>query len=176
VASLLRLQSVTVYVKDQDRSLHFYLDQLGFKLIADALLPDGTRWIAVAPPDGHTHLTLISPAPDSDRHKLIGRDTEVVFLAEDVQAKISAWEKQGIVIHEVPLQQVWKGRLVTFEDLDGNSFALVGFDAATRRIEAERKAETERHEADLRAARELEIAKEVQARLFPQGKADRTRP
>ena len=32
----LRLQSVTIYVRDLDLSLNFYLDQLGFQLIFDA--------------------------------------------------------------------------------------------------------------------------------------------
>jgi serine phosphatase RsbU (regulator of sigma subunit) len=45
----------------------------------------------------------------------------------------------------------------SFEDPHGNSLALVGYDAATREFEVQR-----------RAAQELEIAKQVQARLFPQ--------
>jgi serine phosphatase RsbU (regulator of sigma subunit) len=55
-----------------------------------------------------------------------------------------------------------------FRDLDGNSFALVGFDEVTREIEMQRRAMTEKLEAERRAAQELEIAKQVQARLFPQ--------
>src|SRR5260221_7983757 len=35
-------------------------------------------------------------------------------------------------------------------------------------MEGERRASEQRHEAERRAARELEIAREVQARLFPQ--------
>jgi len=35
-------------------------------------------------------------------------------------------------------------------------------------MEAERRASEQRNEAERRAARELEIAREVQARLFPQ--------
>ncbi len=166
----LRLQTVTIYVKDQDRSLHFYVDQLGFELISDALLPDGTRWVAVAPSEGPTNLALISPAPGSEQHNLIGRDTQVVFLAEDTDAEVTAWRKHGMIIQESPLEPGWNGKYFRFEDPDGNSFALVGFDSATRRIEAERRAAAEKREAELRAARELEIAREVQARLFPQSK------
>jgi len=159
---------VTVYVKDQDRSLRFYVDQLGFRLIGDAALPDGSRWVAVGPSEGPTNLALLSPALDSEEYKLIGRRTEVVFLAEDIQAKVAAWANQGVLIREVPVQPGWNGRFVVFEDPDGNSFGLVAFDAATRRIEAERRAETEKREAEQRATRDLEIARDVQARLFPQ--------
>jgi serine phosphatase RsbU (regulator of sigma subunit) len=55
-----------------------------------------------------------------------------------------------------------------FKDLDGNSFSLVSFDEVTHAIEAERRALAERAEAERRVAQELEIAKQVQSRLFPQ--------
>jgi serine phosphatase RsbU (regulator of sigma subunit) len=55
-----------------------------------------------------------------------------------------------------------------FKDLDGNSFALAGFDEVNRKIEAHRRRIAEKQEAELRAAQELEIAKQVQFRLFPQ--------
>jgi serine phosphatase RsbU (regulator of sigma subunit) len=55
-----------------------------------------------------------------------------------------------------------------FKDLDGNSFSLVSFDEITRAIEAERRSAAERAESERRVAQELEIAKQVQAGLFPQ--------
>lgn len=55
-----------------------------------------------------------------------------------------------------------------FEDIDRNSFALVSFDEVSRAAEAQRRAAAERLEAERRAAHELEIATQVQARLFPQ--------
>jgi serine phosphatase RsbU (regulator of sigma subunit) len=63
---------------------------------------------------------------------------------------------------------IWGGVFARFQDVDGNSFALVGFDAVSREIEALRRATAERLESERRAAQELEIAKQVQARLFPQ--------
>jgi serine phosphatase RsbU (regulator of sigma subunit) len=44
----LRLQSVTIYVRDLDHGLNFYLDQLGFQLIFDARDQPGRRWVTVA--------------------------------------------------------------------------------------------------------------------------------
>jgi serine phosphatase RsbU (regulator of sigma subunit)/catechol 2,3-dioxygenase-like lactoylglutathione lyase family enzyme len=161
---------VTVYVRDQDLSLRFYVDKLGFKVMADTLLPDGTRWVAVAPPDGSAILGLIAPAPGSEEFKRIGRNTEVVFLAEDVQAKFSHWTALGVAIRKLALMLTWSGTFAIFEDLDGNSFGLMGYDEATKRIEEDRRAETAKLEAERRAAQELEIARQVQARLFPQSK------
>ena len=46
------------FVRDQDRSLRFYVDQLGFSLVVDNRFEGGGRWIAVAPPDGSAILAL----------------------------------------------------------------------------------------------------------------------
>ena len=59
-------------------------------------------------------------------------------------------------------------RLPRFEDVDPNSFALVSFDEVSRAVEAQRRAAAEKLEAKQRAAHELKIAMQVQARLFPQ--------
>ena len=64
--------------------------------------------------------------------------------------------------------RIWGGVFTHFKDPDGNSFSLAGFDEVTREIEAQRRTIAEKLEAERRAAQELEIAKEVQARLFPQ--------
>jgi serine phosphatase RsbU (regulator of sigma subunit) len=55
-----------------------------------------------------------------------------------------------------------------FEDLDRNSFALVSFDEVNKAIEAQRRAFEEKREAERRAAQEMEIARQVQSKLFPQ--------
>jgi len=63
---------------------------------------------------------------------------------------------------------MWGGTIAGFEDLDGNYFALVGSDEMSREIESQRRAIAEKLESERRSAQEMEIAKQVQARLFPQ--------
>jgi serine phosphatase RsbU (regulator of sigma subunit) len=191
--SYLRVHAVNVFVRDQDRSLRFYLDQLGFNLAFDVRLQSGQRWVGVAPPDGTAVLTLIAPGPDSDEHRLIGRATEVVFVTEDVVATYSEWKRRGVRFRHTPrlrrvkYQQqaledpataaslllgkqtpIWGGVFTCFEDLDRNSFGLVSFDEMTQAVEAQRRATAEKLESERRVAHELEIARQVQARLFPQ--------
>src|SRR5258708_5278977 len=98
----LRIDAVNVYVRDQDRSLQFYLNQLGFNLALDIRLQSGYRLVAVAPPDGTTVLRLIVPDPDSEEYKLIGRHTPIVFLTEDVVAKFPEWTKGGVRFRYTP--------------------------------------------------------------------------
>jgi catechol 2,3-dioxygenase-like lactoylglutathione lyase family enzyme len=151
-----RIHSVVTFVSDMDRSLRFYLDQLGFNLLADTHISIG-RWVAVAPPDGMAILVLVTPEPESKEYELIGRSRHVILVAEDVVANFQEWSNRGVRFHRPPQATTWGGMETGFEDPDGNSLALVGYDSATREFEGQR-----------RAAQELEIAKQVQARLFPQ--------
>src|SRR6266496_214393 len=162
------LQQVSIFVRDLDRSLRFYLDQLGFRLAYEAHLESGDHWVAVAPPDGTAILALVRPRRDSEEYKLIGRHSQVAFLTEDINAKFHDWSKRGVHFHHPPHVPTWGGMFTSFEDLDGNTFGLVGFDEATRQLEAERREIAEKRESERRTAQELEIAKQVQARLFPQ--------
>jgi serine phosphatase RsbU (regulator of sigma subunit)/predicted enzyme related to lactoylglutathione lyase len=174
----LRVHAVNVYVRDQDRSLRFYTDQLGFELAFDAQLPHGDRWVAVAPPDGSALLALIAPSPEARSYQLIGRPTGIVFVTDDVPAKYAEWRERGVEFRYAPrLRRVkyghaseapWGGVFTHFADPDGNSFALAGLDEVTRQIEAQRRETAERLESERRAAQELDIARQVQARLFPQ--------
>jgi len=188
----LGIQAVDVFVHDLEKSLQFYVEQLGFKLVSDVILQSGRRRVGVSPPDGTAAINLIAPEPDSDEFNLIGRPTQVVFVTEDVAAKYGEWRKRGVRFHHTPrlrrikyLQQaparvaeqtllfgdqppIWGGVFTRFEDPDHNSFALVSIDEISRGIEAGRRAIAARLEAERRAAHELEIAKQVQARLFPQ--------
>ena len=63
---------------------------------------------------------------------------------------------------------VWGGVFTRFEDVDRNSFSLVSFDEVSQALDAQRRATAEKLESERRAVQELEIAKQVQARLFPQ--------
>jgi serine phosphatase RsbU (regulator of sigma subunit)/catechol 2,3-dioxygenase-like lactoylglutathione lyase family enzyme len=188
----LGIHAVNVFVRDQDRSLRFYVEQLGFEVAFDARLQSGDRWVAVAPPDGSAVLALIAPPQTSRQYRLIGRATGIVFVAENVIAKFEEWRRRGVRFLNTPRLRrvkyerhpattdsanptdedthpsVWGGIFTRFEDPDGNSFALVGYDEVNRTIEAQRRSAAQKLESERRAAQELEIAKQVQARLFPQ--------
>src|SRR5688572_25983028 len=187
----LRMHAVNVYVRNQERSLRFFLDTLGFQVAFDARVESGQRLLAVSPPNGTTVLTLIQPPPHSLQSKLIGRATQVVFVTENLAATYREWHSRGVRFLGAPrLRRVayeragtrsgeptsapddnataWGGAFARFEDPDQNSFALVSFDEVSRAVEAQRRAAAERREAERRAAHELEIARQVQARLFPQ--------
>ena len=187
----LRLQSITIFVRDLDRSIKFFVEQLGFPLVFRAPKRADRTWAVVAPPDGQANLTLAVPPRDSADYKLIGRHTHIAFITEEVMAKFREWRAHGVEFSGTPRLKrlhhaqrmrphdphesseeasapIWGGVFSRFKDPDGNLFSLVSFDEVTHEVEAQRRAYHERLEAERRAAQEMEIAKQVQSRLFPQ--------
>jgi catechol 2,3-dioxygenase-like lactoylglutathione lyase family enzyme len=120
----LRMHAVNVYVRDQERSLRFFLDTLGFQVAFDARVESGQRLVAVAPPDGTTVLTLIQPPPHSLQSKLIGRATQVVFVTENLAAMYREWHSRGVRFLGAP-----RLRRVAYEPAGSSSAA--GDDNAT---------------------------------------------
>jgi serine phosphatase RsbU (regulator of sigma subunit)/predicted enzyme related to lactoylglutathione lyase len=164
----LRIFKSTVYVRDHERSLDFYVNRLGFSVVADVDLTYDGRWVAIAPPDGQAILALVAPKPGTDKYRFIGRETQIGFISEDINTTYELWQRHGVRFHQPPQQTIFGITFARFQDIDGNGFELIGTDQFTREIEQERHIAAEKVEADRRTAQELEIAKQVQARLFPQ--------
>src|SRR5258705_2863722 len=124
---------------------------------------------------------------------LIGQPVQITFVTEDVIAKYREWSKRGVRCQFPPRLKgfkyevrvrgansadssapsaehtpIWGGVFTRFKDLDGNSFSLVSFDEVTHAVEAQRRVLAERLDTERHAAEEIEIAKQVQARLVPQ--------
>jgi len=162
------LHFVIVFVRDLDRSLRFYTEQLGFTVAIDYTFPDGNRWIEVSPPDGNAHIGL-APAPSgTDLESLIVRQARIWFITEDVNRKYNEWSARGVHFDHPPELPAWGGVHTRFDDPDGNQFGLAGFDELTLAVENQRRALAQRLESERRSAQEIEIAKQVQSRLFPQ--------
>jgi serine phosphatase RsbU (regulator of sigma subunit)/predicted enzyme related to lactoylglutathione lyase len=162
------VQDIVVFVRNLEISKQFYLEKLGFELITEQVLPTGVRWIEVAPPDGSANLALVEPKPDRPEYQMIGGYRWVLFMTEDVHATYKEWSERGVHFLFPPETPGWGGTYTRFEDPDGNAFGLEGFDEVKRSLELRRQAHAEKLEAERRAAQELEIARQVQARLFPQ--------
>jgi catechol 2,3-dioxygenase-like lactoylglutathione lyase family enzyme len=115
--TITRTPVVSVPVADQDRSLRFYVDTLGFALIDD--VPMGPyRWVRVAPPGAETSLTLVTWFETMLPGSLKGLVLETDQLDEDV----AALRAKGLDVGDIE-EASW-GRNVTFDDPDGNGIVL----------------------------------------------------
>ena len=177
----LRLNFVTLWVRDQERSRRFFVETLYFETIVDVATPEGGRWIVVAPPAagwlpgtagaGLPGIALCVAEEGSAENQRVGQNTGFSFLTEDVRSVYQEWSRRGVRFPLPPTEPSWgsgQARYALFEDVDGNTFSLIEFDEATRSLEAERGAQAARLEAERRTAHDLAIAQQVQTRLFPQ--------
>ncbi|OLD15369.1 MAG: hypothetical protein AUI85_11625 [Acidobacteriales bacterium 13_1_40CM_3_55_5] len=53
-----KMSHATIYVLDQDHAKDFYVNKLGFEVKVDQSLPNGFRWLTVAP-KGQSELEII---------------------------------------------------------------------------------------------------------------------
>ncbi len=120
------VQSVTLYVTDQDKALDFYVNKLGFEKRADEKFgdKDKLRWLEVAPPGGQTVLILAKDFGDWSKDR-VGKFTGVVFNVADMQATYETLAGRGVEFTEKPARQPWGMLQAQIVDPDGNGFVLV---------------------------------------------------
>jgi catechol 2,3-dioxygenase-like lactoylglutathione lyase family enzyme len=126
------LGSVPIFVSDQDRTLAFFCDKLGFEVVLDRQYGPEFRWVAVARQAGATEIVLFRPVPSflgeeefKDLSTRIGTWTGIVFLTTDIQADYDTLVARGVEFRTRPTRQGWGGMEAIFSDPDGNFFHLV---------------------------------------------------
>lgn len=126
----------TVYVIDQQESLDFYRDNLGFEVRADMPMNDeGTlRWVTVSPkdqPDLEIVLMPITPGPvfdaeSAEQMKSLVRNGKVgigVFETDDIRGDHERLSKRGVEFVSPPREQFY-GTEAIVKDNSGNWFSL----------------------------------------------------
>ncbi len=119
------LESVTIYVSDQDRALDFYVNKLGFEKRADNPIGPGMRWITVAPPGSKTEIVLAQGFGGWSADK-VGEFSRIVLSMTHAQATYETLRDRGVTFSEPPTAQSWGMIQALFEDQDGNGYVLVG--------------------------------------------------
>jgi len=122
MSHLTQIGRVIVPVADQDAAIAFYVDKLGFTLVADLPFGDGERWVEVAPPNGGAALALV---PATDNYPT-GRMTGVALGSSDPRSDHEELGASGVDVDdalvggdgEVPL-------LFFFRDGDANQLMVV---------------------------------------------------
>jgi catechol 2,3-dioxygenase-like lactoylglutathione lyase family enzyme len=116
--SLTHLQLLSVPVADQDRARDFYVNTLGFDLIADTQTGPGMRWVQVGAGGAQTSLTLVTWFDTMPAGSLRG----LVIESDDLDGDIKALTARGVELSEV--QAAPWGQFVTLADPDGNGLIL----------------------------------------------------
>jgi lactoylglutathione lyase len=108
------VSGVTLLVADQDRSIDFYVNKLGWELRTDAEMWPGARWVEVGPAGSQAGVVLTRA---TDFNKEPGGDAGFVMATDDVQALYAELTGRGVEVTE-PKAEGW-GTFITFSDPDG---------------------------------------------------------
>jgi catechol 2,3-dioxygenase-like lactoylglutathione lyase family enzyme len=114
-----RITVVSVPVSDQDAARTFYVDQLGFELVADAPFGDGLRWLQVRPPGSEASLALVTWFDDMPAGSVRG----LVLDTDDLDAEYRVLLARGVPFAGPPTATDG-GTFATFADPDGNHLSL----------------------------------------------------
>jgi catechol 2,3-dioxygenase-like lactoylglutathione lyase family enzyme len=129
--------TVFVPVADQDRSLAFYVDTLGFEKRADFVYGGHHRWIEVAPAGSAIAIALVPP---SEGESAGGDVARCAFASADIEADHATLRERGVQVDaEIARTGTPRQGLVStavsvedpvppqffFSDPDGNRFLIV---------------------------------------------------
>jgi catechol 2,3-dioxygenase-like lactoylglutathione lyase family enzyme len=119
---------VTLLVRDYDEAKTYYCQILGFDLIEDTPMPDGKRWVVVAPPGYHGTRLLLAKAATASQAQRVGDQTGGrVFLFLQTNDFWRDWKSlrdKGVRFCEEPREECY-GIVAVFEDLYGNRWDLL---------------------------------------------------
>lgn len=120
VTTVTAVHTVGIPVTDQNRALDFYVGVLGFEQRLDAPLPQGGRWIEVAPAGSATSLALEVARPPVPA----GGRTGVRLAAPDAAALHAQLRAGGVSVDEL---LAWPGvpPMFVLRDPDGNELTII---------------------------------------------------
>ena len=126
------LHLVTLVVGDYDRAITFFRDVLDFDLVEDvpSTTNDGRpkRWVVVRPKGGETGV-LLARADGPHQEAAVGRQfagrVGLFLRVDDFDAAYRRLAAAGVTFVNAPRTEPY-GRIVVFEDLEGNRWDLLG--------------------------------------------------
>jgi len=114
---------VVIPVTDQERSIRFYVETLGFETRADVPFGNGYRWVEVAPPGGDARIAIVPPPEGKPTGNM---ETGIGLETPDIDAVHAALKERGAdVDDEVSRMGDPVPPLFWFRDPDGNTLMVV---------------------------------------------------
>lgn len=119
---------VSLLVRDYDEAIAFYTRTLSFRIVEDAPMGEGRRWVVLAPPGSSEARLLLAKAKNPEEQAAVGRQAGGrVFLflhTDDFARDHKAMRDRGVKFNEEPRREAY-GTVAVFEDLYGNKWDLL---------------------------------------------------
>jgi len=119
----------SLFVRDYDEALDFFVGKLGFEVVEDREVPEqAKRWVTVSPPGATESRLLLARASTPEQEARIGNQTGgrvFLFLAtDDFHRDYERYKAAGIEFVRPPKEEPY-GTVAVFKDLYGNLWDLV---------------------------------------------------
>jgi predicted enzyme related to lactoylglutathione lyase len=113
---------VIIPSSDQDRSVEFYVQDLGFEKRTDVAFGESYRWVEVYPPSGTTGIALAPPREGTPA----GVQTGISLMTGDIDATYAQLQSRGVDVDaEVARMGEPVPPMFWFRDPDGNTLLVV---------------------------------------------------
>jgi predicted enzyme related to lactoylglutathione lyase len=111
------IEVISIPVTDQQASKAFF-QKIGFQLIVEADMGDGSTWVQLGIPGQATSITLVNWFKNMPPGSMQG----LVLKTEDVEKEVAELKAKGVEVQAID-NTPW-GRFASFSDPDGNGFTL----------------------------------------------------
>jgi len=124
-----RIALTSLVVADYDEAIDFFINKLGFQLIADEPIPEeGKRWVVVSPSQTAGAQLVLAQAKNEAERSSIGNQSGgrvTMFLhTDDFWLDHKTYTANGIEFTETPREEPY-GTVAVFKDLYGNLWDLL---------------------------------------------------
>lgn len=126
---------IALVVRDYDEALDFYVSRLGFRVVEDTYQPEqNKRWVVVSPPGSSGASLLLARASAPGQEAFVGNQAGGrVFLflqTDDFWRDYHRMVAAGVTFVRPPSEATY-GTVAVFEDLYGNRWDLLQYNAST---------------------------------------------
>ncbi len=119
------LGQVMVYVNNQDESVKFWTEKVGFVVTSEGDNGEGMRWIEIAPQENsQTTIVLHNKEVIAKMGTGINLETpSLLFFTEDIEKLYDKLSNNNVILGEI--MTIPLGRTFNFADNEQNYFAVV---------------------------------------------------
>ncbi|HJV44486.1 MAG TPA: VOC family protein [Bacillota bacterium] len=120
-----KLGQIMLYVNNQDESLKFWTEKVGFNLVAEEDNGQGLRWIEIAPTkESETSIVLHNKELIAKMQPELNLNTpSLLFFTENIDELYKDFSAKNITVGEMVSMPT--GRVFNFADCEGNYFAIL---------------------------------------------------
>ena len=116
------ITSISVFVKDQQESLNFWVEKVDFEVICDLELEPNFRWVEIAPRSSNSSINLYPKSLISKKD--LKPMPVIVFRTNDIHSTFNNLKAKGVTFSRTPLKSIL-GIHAMFKDIDGNEFLIL---------------------------------------------------